>query len=335
MSFSAQTSADMSTSEFELIRHYFTDLGKQRQWLSVGIGDDAAVITPEAGQQLLISVDTLNVGIHFPQQSSAYDIGYKALAVNLSDIAAMGGEPQWFTLAVSLPNADEAWLKLFCQGLAELVEQYQLCLVGGDTTRGPLSMTIQIAGKIPVGQALTRSGAQVGDDIYVTGFLGDAAAGLLVCQNKLKTDDVDSHYFLEKLNKPLPRVMLGKGLRGLANACIDVSDGLAADLGHILEASQVGAELIMPDLPVSANLGRMGLSSDQLQRLILFGGDDYELCFTAPVDSRESIQHLAKSNILPVTRIGKIIAEHGLFLIENQHRQSLPAKGFDHFQKND
>lgn len=335
MNFNAQTNVDMSTSEFELIRHYFAQLGKQRQWLSVGIGDDAAVITPEAGQQLLISVDTLNVGVHFPEQSSAYDIGYKALAVNLSDIAAMGGDPQWFTLAVSLPSADEAWLKLFCQGLAELVEQYQLCLVGGDTTRGPLSMTIQIAGKIPIGQALTRSGAQIGDDIYVTGFLGDAATGLLTCQNKLQADETDSHYFLEKLNKPLPRVMFGKGLRGLANACIDVSDGLAADLGHVIEASHVGAELMMADLPVSPNLRRMELSPTQLQELTLFGGDDYELCFTAATESHEAILHLAELNALPLTRIGKIIQEQGLFVIENEQRQTLPAKGFDHFKQND
>ena len=321
----------MPSSEFDLIRQYFTRLGKQRQWLSVGIGDDAAVITPEAGQQLLISVDTLNVGVHFPEQSSAADVGYKALAVNISDIAAMGGEPQWFTLALSLPSADEAWLTLFCQGLGELVEQYQLCLVGGDTTRGPLSMTIQIAGTIPLGQALTRNNAHVGDDIYVTGSLGDAAAGLLICQNQLHANDEDARFFLDKLNRPRPRVAIGKGLRGLANSCIDVSDGLAADLGHIIEDSGVGAELVLEQLPVSEHLRRQGLSNTRLQELLLFGGDDYELCFTAPVASHEAIQQLAQSNDMPITCIGKIIEERGLFSIEQAQRTSVPVKGFDHF----
>jgi len=322
----------MATSEFELIRRYFTDLGKQRQWLSVGIGDDAAVITPPAGQQLLISIDTLNVGIHFPAQSSAKDIGHKALAVNLSDIAAMGGEPQWFTLALSLPSADEAWLSLFCQGLAELVEQYQLCLVGGDTTRGPLSITIQIAGAIPTEQALTRAGANVGDDIYVTGTLGDAAAGLLVCENQLHADETTTRYFLNRLNRPEPRVAIGLGLRGIATACIDVSDGLAADLGHIIDDSGVGAELRMETLPVSGQLRAQGLAEARLQELNLFGGDDYELCFTAAPPQRAAIAQLAQTTAVPITLIGTVIAEKGLFALEHAQRASLPAKGFDHFQ---
>jgi thiamine-monophosphate kinase len=326
-------SIDMAASEFELIRHYFSHLGKQREWLSVGIGDDAAVITPPAGQQLLISVDTLNVGIHFPAQSSAEDIGYKALAVNLSDIAAMGGDPQWFTLALSLPSADEEWLTLFCQGLGELVERYQLCLVGGDTTRGPLSITIQIAGTIPTGQALTRTGAQVGDDIYVTGTLGDATAGLLVCNDELHATESDSRYFLNKLNRPVPRVAIGVGLRGLANACIDVSDGLAADLGHIVQDSGVGAELLMETLPVSASLRAQGLADGRLQEIILFGGDDYELCFTASPQQHMAIQELSHSCDVPITRIGTVIEEHGLYALEHEQRAPMPAKGFDHFQQ--
>ena len=323
----------MATSEFELIHHYFSQLGKQRQWLSVGIGDDAAVITPPTGQQLLISVDTLNMGVHFPTQSSAQDIGYKALAVNLSDIAAMGGEPQWFTLALSLPSADEEWLNLFCQGLSELVERYQLCLVGGDTTRGPLSITIQIAGHIPTGQALIRAGARAGDDIYVTGTLGDAAAGLLVCQDALQVDETASRFFLNRLNRPVPRVAIGMGLRGLASACIDVSDGLAADLGHIIEDSGVGAELRMETLPVSDHLAALGLSDARLQELILFGGDDYELCFTASPQARAKIQQLAQSCAVPITRIGMAIEQHGLYAMEHEQRATLPAKGFDHFKK--
>lgn len=322
---------DMATSEFELIRQYFSRLGKERRWLSVGIGDDAAVITPDTGQQLLISVDTLNAGVHFPEQSSADDVGYKALAVNLSDIAAMGGDPQWFTLAMSLPSADEKWLTAFCHGLGELVEKYQLCLVGGDTTRGHLSMTIQIAGIIPIGQALTRDGAKVGDDIYVSGYLGDAAAGLLICQAQLQVSEGDAQYFINKLNRPEPRVTIGKALRGIANACIDISDGLAADLGHIIQASGVGAEVILEDIPVSNNLQKQSLSAAQRRELMLFGGDDYELCFTAAQVHRATIQQIAKSNGIAITRIGKVIAEQGLFSITNEQRTALAEKGFDHF----
>ena len=326
------SSVDMATSEFELIRHYFTQLGKQREWLSVGIGDDAAVMTPPAGQQLLISIDTLNAGIHFPATCAADDVGYKALAVNLSDIAAMGGEPQWFTLALSLPSADESWLSLFCQGLAELVEQYQLCLVGGDTTRGPLSITIQIAGSIPPGQALTRAGAQVGDDIYVTGTLGDAAAGLMSGKNELHATDADRRFFLHRLNRPVPRVAMGMGLRGLAHACIDISDGLAADLGHILQASEVGAELHMAMLPVSDSLQAQKLTDARLQELLLFGGDDYELCFTASPEQRAAIRQLAQADGVRISQIGTVIAQPGLFALDNEQRARLPVKGFDHFQ---
>ena len=322
----------MATSEFELIHRYFTRLGKQGPWLSIGIGDDAAVITPQAGQQLLISIDTLNAGIHFPEQTSPADIGYKALAVNLSDIAAMGGEPQWFTLSISLPSADEVWLEQFCQGMTELVEQYRLCLVGGDTTRGPLSVTIQIAGNIPTQQALTRAGAQVGDDIYVTGTLGDAAAGLMICQDQLQGDAQANAYFVNKLHRPVPRITIGQGLRGLANACIDVSDGLAADLGHIIEDSGVGAVLSLDSLPLSNHLRSLDLPERQRQRLILFAGDDYELCFTAKAKHRAAIQQLAATCDVPITLIGSVIEEPGLFSIEKGRRTRLQSIGYNHFQ---
>ncbi len=322
----------MATSEFDIIRRYFSRVGKKQNWLSVGIGDDAAVITPDPDSQLLISVDTLNAGVHFPEHSSASDVGYKALAVNLSDIAAMGGEPKWFTLALSLPSADEDWLTAFCQGLSVLVEQYQLCLVGGDTTRGSLSITIQIAGVIPQHQALSREGAMLNDDVYVSGQLGDAAVGLMICQQALKVNEQAVPIFMDRLNRPQPRVELGMALRQLANACIDISDGLAADLGHILEASGVGAEIYPDRIPVSAEFAKLELDAQKKQDCMLYGGDDYELCFTAAPDKRDTILDLAARVGINVTRIGQIINEDGLFAVEKDQRGMLPEKGYDHFQ---
>jgi len=322
----------MASSEFDIIRRYFARFSKQRDWLAVGIGDDAAVINPAAGHQLLVSIDTLNAGIHFPPDTSASDIGYKSLAVNISDIASMGGEPKWFTLSLSLPTADEQWLSGFCAGLSKLVDEYDLTLVGGDTTRGPLSITIQIAGEIPDGLAISRSGAKPGDDIFVTGYLGSAATGLLVKQNKISLDTVSAEEFLHALNRPVPRVSTGKSLRELAHACIDISDGLAADLGHIVAASHAGAEIELNSIPVSPNLLQQDFPAEQLQQLTLFGGDDYELCFTAAVDDRNRIENLAQVEQVPITRIGKIIAETGLFYHLDGERLVLPARGYDHFQ---
>lgn len=321
----------MAGSEFEIIRRYFTRFGTRRDWLAVGIGDDAAVINPPTGLQQLIAIDTLNAGIHFPVNTSAMDIGYKALAVNISDIASMGGEPQWFTLAISLPAEDDAWLSGFCAGMAELVEQYHLTLIGGDTTHGPLSVTIQIAGHVPVGKAILRSGAKVDDDIYVTGHLGNAAAGLLVTENKLQTNVESQTEFLHSLNRPVPRVAVGKHLREIASACIDISDGLAADLGHILSASHAGAEVLLNAIPVSKNLRQQNLPKEQLQQITLFGGDDYELCFTANSKMREQIARVSELENIPITRIGRITPTPGLIAVEDDTKFSLPYKGYDHF----
>ncbi len=321
----------MAGSEFEIIRRYFARFGARRDWLAVGIGDDAAVISPPTGLQQLIAIDTLNAGIHFPLTTSATDIGYKALAVNISDIASMGGEPQWFTLAISLPSEDDAWLADFCAGMSQLVEQYQLTLIGGDTTHGPLSVTIQITGHVPVGKAILRSGAKADDDIYVTGHLGNAAAGLLVTENKLQTNVESQAEFLRSLNRPVPRVAVGQQLREIASACIDISDGLAADLGHILTASHAGAEVNLNAIPVSKNLRQQTLSKEQMQQLTLFGGDDYELCFTANITMREHIARVSELENIPITRIGRITSEPGLIAIEDDTKISLPYKGYDHF----
>lgn len=321
----------MSLSEFAIIKEFFNRYQVNTELVPVGIGDDAAVINTSSDEQLLIAVDTLNIGVHFPEQTSAYDIGYKALAVNLSDIAAMGGVPKWFTLAVSLPEANRDWLAAFTEGLSALAVQYQLDLVGGDTTHGPLSITIQIAGTVPRGQSLQRRGAQVGDDIYVTGSLGDAAAALQICQHHLSADSQTNERLLQRLNRPVPRVQVGNGLREIATSCIDISDGLAADLGHILEASSVGAEITLANLPRSEAITTLSDNIAQIQDWQLYGGDDYELCFTAASTRHDEISALSHKVQCPVTRIGKIIQEPGLFSVEASQHKPVLIRGYDHF----
>jgi len=321
----------MPLSEFDIIKEYFANQQINVELVPLGIGDDAAVINTSSDEQLLISIDTLNIGVHFPQQTSAYDIGYKALAVNLSDIAAMGGVPKWFTLAMSLPEADPDWLEAFTSGLSVLASQYQLNLVGGDTTRGPLSITVQIAGTVPRDQSLQRRGACINDDIYVTGTLGDAAAALLLCQGELSAAPVVGERLLQRLNQPVPRVNIGIALRGVATACIDISDGLAADLGHILESSGVGAEIALSSLPRSDAISAVTDDTFRIQDWQLYGGDDYELCFTAPAAMRDRVKAISQAGHCPITRIGKIIQEPGLFSVEDAQHQPVRVKGYDHF----
>ena len=329
----------MSESEFDIIKTYFSLVGAsldKPDWLIAGIGDDAAVINPHSKEQLLISVDTLNAGIHFPDSTLPADIGYKALAVNISDIAAMGGKPIWFTLAISLPSVDHDWLKSFCTGLSEIATQHNLKLVGGDTTKGPLSITIQIAGQAPAKQSLKRSGANVGDDVYVTGTLGDAAAGLKLLQLDQEIFDSHHHKLIDRLNRPSPRVEVGLALRELATACIDISDGLSGDLGHILEASRdandiLGAEVDIENIPLSESLQQSGLTVEAQNGFALHGGDDFELCFTAPESERAVIETISQQVGCRITNIGKIIQERGLFAKDKKQRKAIIKTGFDHF----
>lgn len=321
----------MPLSEFEIINEFFANQQVNTDLVPVGIGDDAAVINTSSDEQLLISVDTLNMGVHFPQQTSAFDIGYKALAVNLSDIAAMGGTPKWFTLAMSLPEANRDWLEAFTEGLSSLAQQYQLSLVGGDTTHGPLSITIQIGGTVPIGQSLQRRGARAEDNIYVTGTLGDAAAALMMCQNAISADAKTSERLLQRLNLPVPRVNIGITLRGIATACIDISDGLAADLGHILESSGVGAELKLAALPRSSAMDALLSEASQIQEWQLYGGDDYELCFTAPAIQHERIMTISQQENCPITSIGRITREPGLFCDDDAQHTPVVIRGYDHF----
>lgn len=268
----------MALGEFDLIRRYFTSLGVA-EGVALGVGDDGAVLDIPPGHQLVSVVDTLVAGVHFPEDTTPFDIGYRALAVNLSDLAAMGAEPRWFTLALTLPKVDETWLAGFAAGLRNLADRFGLALVGGDTTRGPLTITVQAEGLVPSGQALKRSGARPGDGIYVTGTLGDAAAGLALHQGSLQADDA-ADFLRGRFFRPEPRVQTGLALRGLATACIDVSDGLLQDLGHVLAASGVGARLDLACLPLSPAL--QTLPRKEVLEWTLSGGDDYELCFTLP-----------------------------------------------------
>ncbi|MDT8310247.1 MAG: thiamine-phosphate kinase, partial [Methylophaga sp.] len=268
-------------AEFSLIKAYFSALTSHREDVVLGIGDDCALLQPPAGQLLATSVDTLVSGVHFFADVDAYRLGHKALAVNLSDLAAMGANPAWFTLALTLPEANSDWLKAFSAGMAYLAKQHDLQLVGGDTTRGPLAITLQVTGFVEADKAFRRDAAKVGDKIYVSGTLGDGGAGLLLKQGKLITENLseqDQQFLLERLELPTPRNGLASRLSGEIHAAIDISDGLLADLQHILTASQVGAVIHTDALPLSAALQK--LPAALAQKLALTAGDDYELCFT-------------------------------------------------------
>jgi thiamine-monophosphate kinase len=281
--------------------------------------------------QLAVSSDMLLEGRHFSPQDSPAGIGHKSLAVNLSDLAAMGATPRWATLSIALPEANDAWLTAFARGFFRIADMHGIELVGGDTTRGALTLSITVLGEVPPGQALRRDGAQAGDDIWVSGVIGSAALALAYRQGRLFMEQIDAARVLPALYLPTPRVALGIALRGLASSAIDISDGLLADLGHILERSHVGATLefaALPTLPVVQSYLHEAVARD----CVLAGGDDYELCFTAPVDRRDAVQGAAASAGVPVTRIGRITAEPGLAVIDaNGQILAIEHTGYDHF----
>jgi thiamine-monophosphate kinase len=317
----------MPLGEFELIRRFFAESTPTRSDTSLGIGDDAALMRCASGMELAVTVDTLVAGVHFLPEVEPVSLGHKALAVNLSDLAAMGAEPAWCTLALTLPVADAAWLQGFADGFLGLARRYRVQLVGGDTTRGPLSITIQAMGQVPVGQALKRSGARPGDLIYVSGPLGGAGLGL---KQRLGQVDRDEPTALAALERPEPRVDLGRALRQLATACIDISDGLAADLGHLLTASAAGANLIYEDLPLSdAVRGYIAATGDMA--LPLSAGDDYELCFTVPAERRVETDGLLGELGLAGGAIGRIEAASGLRILRHGEAVPLNRFGYQHF----
>jgi thiamine-monophosphate kinase len=322
----------MSLSEFNLIERYFTARGVQRDDVALGVGDDCALLRVPEGMELAVSIDALVEGVHYPVGTDAASVGHKALAVGLSDLAAMGAEPAWATLALSLPGVDERWLQGFASGLYSLANRYRVQLVGGDTVRGPLVISMQLHGFVPQGTALRRDGAKVGDLVYVTGTPGDAGLGLELAQGKRSGNDADVRYLRARLDRPEPRVAAGRQLRGIASAAIDVSDGLAADLGHILQRSGVGARLELAQLPQSSALQSLLPDAHERWRYALGAGDDYELCFTVPRTRRAAVERLCAKLECGCHVIGHVEAEPGLRLYQPDGTLLENARhGFDHF----
>lgn len=320
-------------SEFNIIRDYFT---KPTQHTNLSVGDDAALISTGKGMELAISADMLVAGTHFFDDANAYKLGWKSLAVNISDMAAMGANPKWATLAIALPHVDESWLTEFSRGFFACAAAFKVDLIGGDTTRGSLTISVQIMGEVPLGKAIKRSGAQVGDDIWLSNTIGDAALGLAHLQGKLQNhlalDDGYIEYCLNALHTPQPRVSLGLALRDIATSAIDISDGLLADLGHILAASKVGANVYLHQLPVSQFICNY-IDEKSIQRYALAGGDDYELCFTAPIAARQQISQISTLLNLSLTNIGNIVKTQGLNVLDEKHQPIVQLKaGYNHFE---
>ncbi|CAH1385481.1 thiamine-phosphate kinase [Candidatus Nitrotoga sp. M5] len=316
-------------SEFDLIRRFFT---RSTPGAMLGVGDDAALLRVGSGMELAVSTDMLVSGTHFFPDTNPFSLGYKALAVNLSDMAAMAAQPRWATLALSLPEVDEMWLEKFSAGLFALADEHHVELIGGDTTRGPLNLCITIMGEVPRGAALRRSGAQVGDDVWVSGVLGDAALALAHVQGHMQLAAKDFAACTSALHQPVPRVALGLALRGVAHCAIDISDGLLADLGHILKCSNVGAEITFNALPASSTMQRY-LEQSLGKCCVLAGGDDYELCFTVSVEDRSEVEKIAANLGLLLTRIGTITAEKQCIVrAADGSVINIEEPGYDHFR---
>lgn len=319
----------MALNEFELIQKYFHHQANAAG-LVLGVGDDCALLDLAPGKSLAVTVDTLVEGVHFPAQADPELVAQRALRVNLSDLAAMGAEAQWFTLALTLPDVNEPWLAALSRGLFDAAHEYSCSLIGGDTTRGPLTITIQMMGMVEQGRALTRAGAQPGDVIYVTGGLGDGAAALAIIQGRVHVDDADLSYFHDRFYRPEPRLKEGALLTGLASAAIDVSDGLLADLGHICTASGVGATIRMEQVPVSPAFARLTAEQDMWQ-WIMAGGDDYQLCFTVPQARTAEVQALVRDAALDATAIGVIHDQRGITCLYKGQAMTVEQTGYLHF----
>ena len=325
----------MSLDEFGLIDRIRRRTGARAD-IALGIGDDAALLLPAPGQQLVVTADTLNAGVHFPHETPAQDIGWKALAVNLSDLAAMGAQPAWCTLSLSLPESSASWVEGFAEGFFALADRHGMALVGGDTTRGPLAISITAMGQVPVGQALRRDGARPGDDVWVTGVPGEAGLALALWQQgQLAVAGPVAEPAREQLRlrlaRPTPRLEAGLALRGLASAAIDVSDGLLADLGHVCARSGVAAEVMESSLPASQHASELQLGA-AFEDLRAGAGDDYELCFTAPASARAQVAQSMASVAVRATRIGYIRTGSGVRLLDGEGKAvSRERSGFNHF----
>lgn len=322
-------------SEFDLIATYFTweNSDNSSDNIIKSVGDDAAVLSLTTNQQLVTSIDTLISGVHFPENTSPYDIGYKALAVNLSDLAAMGAKPEWFTLALTLPKVDHDWLSAFNQGLKTVAKESGIALVGGDTSSGPLTISIQVMGSVEEGKALYRNGANQSDKIYVTGTLGDGAAGLASIQNRLKLSKECANYCQLRLNQPTPRYLESELIKSFASACIDISDGFLQDLSHIIDQSKtklstndLGAELDISNIPLSNAL--QNIDFEVALQFALQGGDDYELLFTIPENIEEKFLETVKLSASKFTCIGSITNKNSIVDLNNN---TFEMNGYNHF----
>jgi thiamine-monophosphate kinase len=317
--------------EFELIDRFFR---RPTRHTVLGVGDDAALLSPTPGSELAVSVDMLVAGRHFFEGVDPEALGHKTLAVNLSDLAAMGATPRWALLAGALPDADETWLAAFARGFFALADTHGVDLVGGDTTQGPLNLCVTIIGEVPPGQALRRSGARPGDAVYVSGALGAAALAVEQHRGRIALTRDELPLCEHALQRPIPRVALGERLRDIATAAIDVSDGLVGDLGHVLDASGAGARLDLAAIPRAPAIDRIlaGPQRELALACLLAGGDDYELCFAAPERRAHDIATLARQFELPLTRIGAIEEGQGLVVIDEYGRPLTPLpRAFDHF----
>jgi thiamine-monophosphate kinase len=320
----------MGLSEFALIERYFRGSGVSRADVTLGVGDDAALLAVASGCALVAATDTLVAGVHFPPDSPPASIGHRALAVNLSDLAAMGARAAWALLALTLPEADERWLGEFSAGFCALARAHGVALVGGDTTRGPLCVTVTLLGQVPSGEALTRSGGHVGDVLFVSGTPGDAAAGLALEQGRLQAADAARSWLRERFLLPTPRMALGERLRAYASACIDVSDGLLADLGRLASASRAGAVLDYAELPLSQPLIEV-LGEERAHELALTGGDDYELCFAVPPHNMPQLLSELPPERWGYTRIGALRAAAGVEVVRDGTVMEFSHSGYDHF----
>lgn len=324
----------MPLDEFSIIQKYFSSLGES-QGISLGVGDDCAILDIPKGKQLAVTVDTLVEGIHFPVRASPADIAHRSLRVNLSDIAAMGADPHWFTLALTLPEVSDSWLHQFSQALLTDALSFGCALVGGDTTAGPLSITIQVLGTISQGKPLIRGGAQEGDSIYITGSLGEGAAALSLFDAtsdlaRIATKDTLNR-LLQRFYRPEPRLKEGAYLRDLASAAIDISDGLIADLGHIAKSSGLGANIELDRLPIASWLLALAEPS-YIEDWVLFGGDDYELCFTVPNRNKDLIESMISSRELNAVYIGKMSKIPGVRCFDSRGQAvELKKSGYQHF----
>ena len=314
--------------EFDLIARHFTRPARNAV---LGVGDDCALVDVSNGMDLAVSVDTMVSGVHFFSDADPETLGHKALAVNLSDMAAMGAMPYWAMLALTVPEVNHDWLAKFAKGFFDLAEEFGVSLIGGDTTRGPLTITVTIMGEVPAGAALRRSGAKAGNDVWVSGNLGDAALAVAHRRGLLKLEEGEYREAVMRLYEPMPRVSLGQALRGLATSAIDISDGLLADLDHICTLSKVGATIEEELLPVSS-IGAVHIETPAGLTAVVAGGDDYELCFTAPQNARENIEQLTEILGVPLTRIGQIRKGRGVSLVASDGKPiAVDGRGFDHF----